>query len=124
MILGLRTCLVCVRPDQLDSARAWYAAVAGVPPYFDQPFYVGFTVGGFELGIDPHGGNPGPGGTTVFWGTADAAAELQRLVGLGAAVVEPVKDVGDGIKVAVVADPFGNHLGVIENPHFDPKAVR
>ena len=124
MILGLRTCLVCVRPEQLDAAKAWYASVAGTPPYFDQPFYVGFNVGGFELGLDPNGGEPGPGGTTVYWGTPDVVAEVKRLVGLGATVAEDVKDVGDGIKVATVTDPFGNRLGVIENPHFDPKAVK
>jgi hypothetical protein len=26
--------------------------------------------------------------------------------------------VGGGIKVATVTDPFGNLLGIIENPHF------
>ena len=35
-----------------------------------------------------------------------------------------IQDVGEGIKVATVADPFGNHLGLIENPHFDPNAVK
>ena len=53
----------------------------------------------------------------------DAAAELERLVGLGATVHEPVRDVGGGIKVGSVIDPFGNLFAVIENPHFDPKGV-
>ena len=30
----------------------------------------------------------------------------------------------DGIKIAVVIDPFGNQIGVIENPHFQPADVR
>jgi hypothetical protein len=29
-----------------------------------------------------------------------------------------VKDVGGDIKVATVADPFGNVIGLIQNPHF------
>jgi predicted enzyme related to lactoylglutathione lyase len=124
MILGLRTCLVAVSPGQLDAAKAWYASVMGVAPYFDQPFYVGFNVGGFELGLDPAGGEPGPGGTLAYWGTPDVTAEVTRLVGLGAKVAEEVKEVGGGIKVATLTDPFGNRLGVIENPHFDPKAVK
>jgi len=95
----------------------------GVAPYFDQPFYVGYSVGGFELGLIPDG-TPGPDGASALWGTPDAAAELARLTGLGAAVHEPVKDVGEGIKVAAVRDPFGNVFGLIENPHFDLKAVR
>jgi hypothetical protein len=37
---------------------------------------------------------------------------------------EPVQDVGGGIKVAAVADPFGNTFAVIENPHFSPAAVQ
>ncbi len=43
---------------------------------------------------------------------------------LGGTVHEPVKDVGGGIKVAAVKDPFGNVFGMIENPHFNPKEVR
>lgn len=124
MILGLRTCIYHVPADQLDRAKAWYAQVAGVAPYFDQPFYVGFTVGGFELGLHPGGQTPGPGGAVAYWGTADIAAEVARLTQLGATVVGEIQDVGEGIKVATLADPFGNPIGVIENPHFDAAAVR
>ena len=82
MILGLRTCVVYVRTEQLDAAKAWYASVVGVAPYFDTPFYVGFNVGGFELGLHPEG-EPRPGGVAVYWGTPDIAAEVKRLVDLG-----------------------------------------
>jgi predicted enzyme related to lactoylglutathione lyase len=54
---------------------------------------------------------------------ADAAAEMTRLVTLGATVVEPLQEVGQGIKTATVSDPFGNTFGVIENPHFKKDAV-
>jgi predicted enzyme related to lactoylglutathione lyase len=49
---------------------------------------------------------------------------LERLQGLGAVVHEAVRDVGEGIRVAAVRDPFGNVFGLIENPHFDRQAVR
>ena len=35
-------------PD-LAKAKAWYVAAFGVTPYFDEPFYVGIEIGGFEL---------------------------------------------------------------------------
>jgi catechol 2,3-dioxygenase-like lactoylglutathione lyase family enzyme len=38
--LGLRT-EIYHAPD-LAKAKAWYSSVLGFPPYFDQPFYVGF----------------------------------------------------------------------------------
>ena len=53
MILGLRTAIY-PSPD-LAVAKRWYADVLGIPPYFDEPFYVGFNVGGFELGLVPDG---------------------------------------------------------------------
>jgi predicted enzyme related to lactoylglutathione lyase len=121
MLLGLRTALYPVA--DIARARDWYAQVVGCQPYFDQPFYVGFAVGGFELGLLPDG-MPGESGPRPLWGVADAAAELARLLALGATALEPVTDVGEGIRVAAVRDPFGNRLGIIENPHFQPAAVR
>jgi len=121
MILGLRTALYPT-PD-LAAGKAWYTRALGVEPYFDQPFYVGFTVGGFELGLLPDA-KPGDAGAQPLWGVSDIAAEVERLVGLGATPIDPVSEVGEGIKVAAVSDPFGNRLGLIENPHFDASAVR
>jgi predicted enzyme related to lactoylglutathione lyase len=121
MILGLRTVIYPV-PD-LAAGKAWYAQVLGKSPYFDEPFYVGFSVGGFELGLVPDG-NPGAGGGVAYWGVPDVAAEMARLTQLGGVIHDPVTDVGGGIKVAAVRDPFGNVFGVIENPHFNPKDVR
>lgn len=121
MILGLRT-VIYPAPD-LARGKEWYAQVLGVDPYFDEPFYVGFSVGGFELGLVPDG-TPGGQGALAYWGVTDAEAETARLEALGATVHEPVHDVGGGIKVAAVVDPFGNLFGVIENPAFDPQSVR
>ena len=125
--LGLRT--VKYRAPDIQRARDWYTEVLGFGPYFDQPFYVGFSVGGFELGLDPDLTEPGvgEGSVTVYWGVAHAGASLARLLGLGAVARSPVQDVGGEIKVATVFDPFGNVLGIIENPHFQyqpPPQVR
>jgi len=116
--LGLRTVTYVV--NDLERAKAWYADVLGVKPYFDQPFYVGFNVGGFELGLQPAEGarKPGEGGSTAYWGVPDAERALSQLLTQGAKVSQPLQDVGDGILVAAVHDPFGNELGIIENPHF------
>ncbi len=121
MLLGLRTAINPV--TDIEKAKNWYTQVLGSPPYFDQPFYVGFAVGGFELGLIPDG-TPSTHGPQPLWGVADVAAELQRLLALGAAKLEPVTEVGGGIRVAAVQDPFGNRLGLIENPHFKLSEVR
>jgi predicted enzyme related to lactoylglutathione lyase len=120
-LLGLRTAIYPA-PD-LARAKAWYAQVLEQAPYFDEPFYVGFEVGGFELGLLPNA-TPGITGAQPLWGVADANAAYARLLALGATALEAVNDVGGGIKVAAVLDPFGNRLGIIENPSFDVKKVR
>jgi len=121
MIKGLRTAIYPVA--DLNLAKEWYGKVFGVAPYFDQPFYVGFAVGGFELGLVPDG-QPGVSGSKIFWGVDDIEADVARIVALGAKVHAAVQDVGEGIRVAELADPFDNLLCLIVNPLFDPQAVR
>ena len=99
MLLGLRTAIYPA-PD-LARAKAWYRDLLGVAPYFDQPFYVGFAVGGFELGLLPDG-QPGSAGPQPLWGVSNADSAWQRLLALGATALEPVHDVGEGIRVAAI----------------------
>ena len=115
MFLGLASAIYPV--SDLSAAKAWYARVLDSEPYFDQPFYVGFSVGGFELGLLPKD-DAGTSGVSAHWRVENADAAYARLLELGATPHEPVADVGEGIKVASVVDPFGNVLSIIENPHF------
>jgi predicted enzyme related to lactoylglutathione lyase len=57
----------------------------------------------------------------VYWGVSDTDAALKHLLSLGATERTSVQDVGEGIRVATVLDPFGNVFGLIENPHFKPE---
>ena len=118
MFLGLRTVIYHV--DDLEKAKQWYSRALGIDPYFDQPFYVGFDVGGFELGLDPdtNGFTHEVGGVGAYWGVKNADEAFKRLIDIHASVHSPVQDVGGGIRVASVIDPFGNVLGIIENLHF------
>ena len=118
MFLGLRT--VVYKVSDLGRAKVWYTKVLGFGPYFDEPFYVGFNVGGYELGLDPDTkkDKPGPGGSVAYWGVEDGPAAMQALRAAGAEEHMALTEVGEGIRVGVMRDPFGNLFGVIENPHF------
>ena len=119
MFLGLRT-IVYPTPD-LDASRAWWTQVLGAPPYFDEPFYVGFNPGGYELGLDP-AADPTLGART-YWGVSDVEVEAARLVASGAVVVEPITEVGEGIKLGLFRSPVGDLIGLIENPVFEAVPV-
>lgn len=115
-LLGLRT-TIYPAPD-LDAAKAWFTKMLGKEPYFDQPFYVGYEVAGYELGLDPHA-DPELG-VQSYWGVPDARSAVNELVALGATIESDVNDTGEGIRVAQVKDPLGNLIGIIENPQFVP----
>jgi len=121
MIKGLRTALYPA-PD-LPKAKAWYESVFQRKPYFDEPYYVGFDIGGFELGLVPDM-EPGKVGAKALWGVDDIQQEIQRLRTGGVTIQGEVQDVGGGIKVVDIADPFGNLVGLIENPHFKTDKVQ
>ena len=117
MFQGLRTVIYAVA--DLEKAKEWYTRALSRPPHFSEPFYVGFNVGGFELGLDPDTTGVTAGNNAVaYGGVADARQAYARLLGLGARENSPVRDVGDGILVGTVIDPFGNVVGIIQNPHF------
>jgi predicted enzyme related to lactoylglutathione lyase len=118
MVTGLGT--VIYRVANLEQAKAWYSAAFQQTPYFDQPFYVGFNIAGYELGLHPGNetSSSGPGGTVAYWRVPEIDAALRHFTDKGAGMVAAAQDVGEGIKVATVSDPFGNLIGLIENPHF------
>ncbi len=117
-MLGLRTLIYKV--NDLDKAKAWYAEAFQISPYFDQPFYVGFNVGGFELGLDPDGSREQNSfsNATAYWGVEHIQQEFERLIGLGAQSITAPENVGGEIVVATVVDPWGNLIGLIYNPEF------
>jgi predicted enzyme related to lactoylglutathione lyase len=112
MLNGLRTVIYGV--TDLDAAKAWYSDVLGFGPYFDEPFYVGYNVGGYELGLHPGD----TASVTTYWGVDDIEAARAAIIAKGARPHADIQDVGEGIRVASVLDPDGNEVGLIYNPHF------
>lgn len=123
-ILGLRTTIYKV--NDLDDARRWYSEVFSIMPYFDQPFYVGFDVGGFELGLipDTNARSEETDNVIAYWGVTDIQSEYNRFLSYGAQSHEEPQDVGGGIITASVRDPWHNVIGLIYNPHFRIRAKR
>lgn len=113
-LAGLRTLIYPVR--DLDAAKQWWSGLLGIDPYFDQPFYVGFEIAGYELGLLPDS-DPADG-ALVYWCVDDVAGAVEAAVSKGAAVHTPASEVGDDIVTATVRTPGGEILGFIYNPHF------
>jgi predicted enzyme related to lactoylglutathione lyase len=113
-LLGLRT-LIYPAPD-LAAATSWWTQFLGYGPYFKEPFYVGFSVAGYELGLLPDA-DPADG-AQGYWGVEDVEAAVASACASGAKVYAAPTDVGDGIVTAVVRLADGSLVGLIHNPHF------
>jgi lactoylglutathione lyase len=114
---GLRTVIYYV-PD-LKAAKEWYAKAFDTEPYFDEPYYTGFEIGGYELGLHPATKDLQTGNNiAVYWGVENMEAAHAELIRQGATEYEKPTEVGEGIIVAAVKDPWGNIIGLIYNPHF------
>lgn len=117
-ILGLRTVIYMV--DDLKQAKEWYAKAFGTEPYFDEAFYVGFNIGGYELGLLPEEkSKEGKGeGAIAYWGVEDIDSVFKGMIDLGAEVHGKPTNVGGELMVASLIDPWGNMIGLIYNPDF------
>ena len=58
------------------------------------------------------------GGVVAYWGVQDVDLALARLLSRGASTYGDVQQVGDGIRLVTVRDPWGNIFGIIEKPNF------
>lgn len=116
--LGLRTTIYKVA--NLDKAKEWYAKAFATPPYFEETFYVGFNILGYELGLLPEESptTEKPESVLTYWGVNDIEKEYNRLLELGAKENEKPTNVGGELMVASVKDPWGNVIGLIYNPAF------
>jgi len=123
MLRGLTT--VSFWAADLAAAKQWYAELLGIVPYFERPGYAEFRLGDYqhELGLidrryAPDPAATGPSGAIVYWHVDDVIATFERLLSIGAQAYEAPTDRGAGFVTASVVDPFGNILGIMENPHY------
>jgi predicted enzyme related to lactoylglutathione lyase len=128
MLRGLST--VSFFADDVVAAKAWYAELLGIEPYFVRPAkgapaYVEFRIGDYqhELGIigsrfAPPGRADKAAGAVIYWHVDDVQASYDRLISMGATAYEEPVERGPGFVTASVTDPFGNILGVMYNRHY------
>jgi predicted enzyme related to lactoylglutathione lyase len=123
MFKNLQT-VIYYAPD-LEKAKAWYSQVLGIQPDIIETSYVGFCVGGYELILQPNQveGLAGLGSAIPYWGVDNISEALESFTKQGATVISATREVGNDAKLAVLQDPFGNALGLIENPHFTKQEI-
>lgn len=114
LLQGLRT--VIYPAVDLQETKEWWKNFLGFDPYFDEPFYVGFNVAGYELGLLPDANSTD--GALTYWGVDDVSAAITASITAGATEHSAATEVGDGIVTATIRTPHGAIVGFIYNPHF------
>ena len=111
---GIKTVLVPV--SDVGTSKAVYAALLGMEPQADAPYYVGFDAAGQHIGLVPGGGPQGMTSPVTYWQVSDIEAKLAEVTAAGGTVKEHPRDVGGGRLVATFSDLDGNVLGVLQDP--------
>ena len=121
IILGLRTTIYKV--GDLHKAKEWYSKAFSTKPYFDEDFYVGFNIGGYELGLLPEEKPTTEKTESVlsYWGVGEIEKVYKHMIEQGATENEKPFSVGGELMTATVKDPWGNIIGLIYNPAFKLK---
>ncbi|HWG62946.1 MAG TPA: VOC family protein [Streptosporangiaceae bacterium] len=107
MSLAIRSLVVPV--SDVDAAKAVYTTLLGAP-HTDQPYYVGYNVDGFEVGLDPHGDTAA--GPVAFADVDDVGGTRERLLAAGATERTAAREVAPGVRVCVLEDADGNPIGL------------
>ncbi|MGI8867448.1 MAG: VOC family protein [Mycobacteriales bacterium] len=94
--------------SDLDAAKAVYTALLG-PPHTDEPYYVGYNVDGFEVGLNPGGGSGGP---VAYADVEDLDATRATLLAAGATERDAPRHVAPEARVCVLADAEGHPIGL------------
>jgi predicted enzyme related to lactoylglutathione lyase len=109
---GLKTIIYPVK--DIAQAKALYTKLLGVEPTIDQPNYVGYSLAGQDIALDPNGHKKGLTGPVSYWHVTDLKQSMQQLLDAGSQVQQDVQHVGGGKLVAIVKDPDGNSIGLIQ----------
>ena len=109
---GIKTVLHPV--SDLERAKPVYAALLGMQPQHDAPYYVGFESEGQHIGLVPDGGPQGMTSPVAYWHVPDIEAKLAEVTAVGATVKEAPHEVSGGRLVASFTDPDGNVLGLVQ----------
>ena len=109
---GIRTFIYPVKDAQ--RASTLFRKLLNAEPFVEQPFYLGFRIGDQEIGLDPNGHKAGLSGPVGYWNVPDIKSTLESLIAAGAQLHQQVKDVGAGKLVALIKDPDGNVIGLIQ----------
>lgn len=94
--------------SDLDAAKAIYAALLGAP-HTDQPYYVGYTIDGFEVALAP---GDVAGGPVAYTDVEDLDATRVTLLAAGATERSAPRQVAPEARVCVLADTDGNPIGL------------
>lgn len=95
--------------SNLDAAKAVYTALLGAP-HTDQPYYVGYNVDGFEIGLNP--GDDTSDGPVAFADVEDLDAARATLLAAGATERSAPREVAPEARVCILADADGNPIGL------------
>ena len=98
-----------VSVSDLDAAKAIYTTLLG-EPHTDQPYYVGYAAGDFQVALVPQGDDAA--GSVAFADVEDLDGVRASLLSAGATERSAPRQVAPQVRVCVLEDGDGNPIGL------------
>ncbi|MBD1428748.1 VOC family protein [Sphingobacterium litopenaei] len=105
---------------EFKEAVKWFEVAFNSPAYITEPDYTCFTLGGYELALYPEKDEvlEKPRTNMAYVGVKDISTIFNRLISMGANVVQKPFVLGGQVMIARVRDPFGHILCLIDDPSY------
>lgn len=115
-------------PD-LRAAKQFYSKAFGVETYFDEPGWIVFEVGGFQLWLVPansteehpevYGNADKADHELTYWKVKDIDTVYQRFIELGGTVRKQIRGNSTDFMEAIMEDPWENKIGLCQGPFIE-----
>lgn len=98
----------------MSRAATFYKQAFGLKAEMESPYWTEFSLGG-DVVLALHGGMQGGIEMGLGFEVDDVDAAVSEIQAAGGLVLKPVEDKADeGIRLAIVADPEGNHISIAQ----------
>jgi methyltransferase (TIGR00027 family) len=109
--------------SDIQKASEWYSTILNSQPVYSSPIFVLFKINNSEITLFPGEKKTNNCGVIVYWEVEDTDEALKLLRESGASVLQESRTVL-GTRIAIIADPFGNVLGLTSEVTENKKSLK
>lgn len=113
---------IAYQVGDLEQALNWYGTVFSAKPKVRTEEFIAFDINGFELRLilTKETSKISDKSPMLYWAVEDIESVLESIIWIGVEYNENITRGKDGKEQVSIIDPWGNIIGLISDPNFNP----